>query len=267
MFTLLSLVCLDAPLVAVSWQWLFARAFHTHVDRPERVALFLSAWFIYLGDRVADSFTITWDSAMSQRQRFCLEHRGVFIVAIVLILVADCACAFLVNSRTLLLGGIVALFIMVYLAVNHLTPSVWRRVPLKEVSVGLLFALGTIIATVQWRIAFVISGAFFALLCILNCLSISVWECRLDQAQQRVSFATVCAPWMRLPELGCWSLAIAALSLLASPSMRAIALCLVSSALLLALLHRATRMTCDDRVALADLILLTPLIVLCSRSV
>ena len=42
----LSLVCLDAPIVAVAWQWLFARVFGAHLTLSLCFLLFLTAWLI-----------------------------------------------------------------------------------------------------------------------------------------------------------------------------------------------------------------------------
>jgi hypothetical protein len=38
--TWLNLVCLDAPLVAIAWQWLFARSLSIRVDLGATAALF-----------------------------------------------------------------------------------------------------------------------------------------------------------------------------------------------------------------------------------
>src|SRR5450432_2947799 len=48
----LNLACLDAPLVSVVWLCLFARTFHSSVESVNCVALFLTAWLIYLADRL-----------------------------------------------------------------------------------------------------------------------------------------------------------------------------------------------------------------------
>jgi hypothetical protein len=56
--TWLNLVCLDAPLVAASWQWLFARTFGVPVISANACALFLTAWLIYLVDRLGDSVAL-----------------------------------------------------------------------------------------------------------------------------------------------------------------------------------------------------------------
>jgi hypothetical protein len=58
-FVWLNLVCLDAPLVAVAWQWLIASSLHLAVALADSAALFLTAWGIYLADRLADYSTQT----------------------------------------------------------------------------------------------------------------------------------------------------------------------------------------------------------------
>ena len=80
--TWLSVTSLDAPLVAIVWQQMFARAAHISIAPAARVALFATAWLIYLADRLADSFTIPTGAAMSARQGFAVAHRGGLIVAI-----------------------------------------------------------------------------------------------------------------------------------------------------------------------------------------
>src|SRR3954447_26980728 len=76
--TWLNLVCLDAPLVALAWLWLFARTFHVPLQIGNAIALFLTAWLIYLGDRFADASNLKRDSHRSLRQEFCVRHREIW---------------------------------------------------------------------------------------------------------------------------------------------------------------------------------------------
>src|SRR4051812_43384418 len=68
----LNLVCLDAPLVAISWQWIFGHALHQVVPLGHRLALFFTAWLIYLADRFGDSMSLRSNQPKSLRQQFCL---------------------------------------------------------------------------------------------------------------------------------------------------------------------------------------------------
>jgi hypothetical protein len=52
-FVWLNLVCLDAPLVTISWQWIFGNALHLVVPLGHRLALFFTAWLIYLATGLA----------------------------------------------------------------------------------------------------------------------------------------------------------------------------------------------------------------------
>jgi hypothetical protein len=96
----LNLVCLDAPLVAIAWQWLFARSFGVAVGIGATLALFLTAWLIYLADRFGDSLSIDLTRSTALRQRFCLRHRRVWRAAIVCVALADCAVIFLFLTGT-----------------------------------------------------------------------------------------------------------------------------------------------------------------------
>src|SRR3954463_11220816 len=88
-FTWLNVVCLDAPIVAVVWQWLFARSFGLGVSEGGSAALFLTAWLIYLADRFGDSISLRRGAPTSLRQRFCVRHRTPWIVAVIVIGAAD----------------------------------------------------------------------------------------------------------------------------------------------------------------------------------
>ena len=75
----------------------------------------------------------------------------------------------------------------VYFAIVHFAPPAIRRIWPKEIVVGVLFALGSCLAT--WalagrgepaasRLALINPALLFAALCSLNCIAIEVWECR-----------------------------------------------------------------------------------------
>ncbi|MDQ6625922.1 MAG: hypothetical protein M3Y69_07270, partial [Verrucomicrobiota bacterium] len=143
----LNMVCLDAPLVAIAWQWLFARA----VDLPLRAAsigaLFLTAWLIYLADRLADTFKLDLSREASLRHQFCARHRRFWIALMVVLTACD---AWLLSrhldQRVMRFGGIVGASALAYFLVNYAAGRVWRWLPLKEVTIGSLFAAGTVTA-------------------------------------------------------------------------------------------------------------------------
>ncbi len=264
----LNLLCLDAPIVALSWQWLFARSFGAHLTFPLRALLFLTAWLIYLADRFADTIRLPSAVPMSLRHRFCKAHTVGWWIAIVVIFVVDTALAIrTLDLQVLLLGGTLATLCALYLFVNHSLGGRWGPFPMKEKAVGVLFAAGTTFAVVavlpSLTISFAVALALFALLCTLNCLLIAAWERELDAAQGKSSLLTgwPAAEGVFKPlglVLAGATLVIAAFWRFAAP----LWLCLAASALLLVWLNGATHLERDHRTALADLVLLTPLAVL-----
>src|SRR4051794_27765927 len=191
----LNLLCLDAPIVAVAWQWLFARTFGADLDLSLRLLLFLTAWLIYLADRFADTIRLPADCPISLRHRFCRAHMVGWWIAIVIIFFVDLALAVrTLDLQMFLLGGTLAAICALFLFVNHSLGGKWRPWPLKEKSIGILFAAGTTVGVVGELPGLTISFGFalllFAILCTFNCLSIADWERELDDAQGKGSFMT-----------------------------------------------------------------------------
>ena len=262
--TWLNLVCLDAPLVAVSWQWLFARSLDVSVPTGASAALFLTAWLIYLADRFGDSLSIDRQHATSLRQRFCLKHRRAWIVAVALVAAADLlVVSTTVAMRVVVLAAPVAAIAITYLILNQRCQALWRILPVKEITIGGLFAAGTMVALVpQLDASATLPWLMFAALCSLNCISIAVWERWLDQAQSRVSIATA------FPQVGSLVLPVlVSLGVCSGAAARnaglgqSIFVCISISATLLAVVHLLRRrVQADVRTALADLVLLSPLL-------
>jgi hypothetical protein len=262
----LNAVCLDAPLVAVTWLWLFARTFDTPVANGGSAALFLTAWLIYLADRFGDSRSVDLRRATSFRQRFCIKHRRAWLTTIAVVAFADAVViGAQLESSTLRLGAAVGVLALAYLLTNRLRASVWRCVPAKEIAIGVLFAAGVVVPIASHlSSAAVLPWVLFAALCTFNCISIAAWERWLDEAQQRVSIATA------FPRVS--GLVIPALVLLIVASSvcarnvdgaQPIYLCVGVSAALFAFTHLLRRRVQPDaRTALADLVLLTPAVLL-----
>ena len=51
-----NLLSLDAPLVAVVWQVMFARCFQVPVDTVAAALLLLTVWLVYSADRTLDAW-------------------------------------------------------------------------------------------------------------------------------------------------------------------------------------------------------------------
>jgi hypothetical protein len=264
----LNLVCLDAPLVAVAWLWLFARTFHVSVQIGNAVALFLTAWLIYLGDRFADAVSLKPNLPLSLRQDFCLRHRETWITTVALVAGFDAYVIWRTTAmQTFLVGVVVGVLALAYLVANHPLGLVWRSLPAKELAIGILFASGTVVALLPklpTTPAFAIAVVAFAALCSLNCISIASWERELDRAQRKVSIATRHPSVARQLRNLCLVLALAASAFaMALGSAAALFACMGGSALLLSWLSAPSNSLGDDqRTALADLVLLTPLLLL-----
>jgi hypothetical protein len=265
----LNLVCLDAPLVSVAWLWLFARTFHASVAPAASAALFLTAWLIYLADRLADSRSLPDDAPRSLRHEFCQKHQQSWLGALAVIAVVDAVIVWRgIGAGIAVAGGVVGALALIHLLLNHSLGGAWPPLPLKELAVGSLFASGTLVVLFPVlrpvTAVLAVSAVAFAALCTLNCITIAYWEGELDETQRKVSFAT------RFPGLGRHleklSVVLAVGSVIAVIIYREAAPifgCVILSALLLALLDFSREgIARDQRTALADLVLLTPLLAL-----
>jgi hypothetical protein len=265
----LNLFCLDAPLVAVAWLCVFARAFQATVEPSRYGALFLTAWLIYLADRLADSYSLPEDRPRSLRHHFCLNHRRTWIGVLALIAAMDAQLVWRsIDGETFVAGVVVGAVALIYLVLNYSLGGAWPPLPLKEFTIGFLFAAGTLVALSPAlrpiSSALILSAMAFAWLCTLNCISIAFWERELDETQRKVSFATRYPSLDRhlrklLSSLALISGAAAIIDREAAPILG----CVSMSSLLLALLdfYRG-KISRDQRTALADIVLLTPLLAL-----
>lgn len=260
----LNLVCLDAPLVALAWLWLFARSFHVPLQIGNAVALFLTAWLIYLGDRFADALSLKSNLPRSARQEFCLRHREIWIATVALVAGFDAYVVWrTIPAQTFFAGAVIGTMSMAYLVANHPLGLIWRSLPMKEIAIGFLFAAGTMVAllpSLPITAGLALAVVTLAALCSLNCISIAVWERELDRTQGKVSLATrhprVCGRVAKM----CAGIALLSFAFAATIRMGSLVfVCAGASALLLAWLNIAG-VSDDQRTALADLVLLTPLV-------
>jgi hypothetical protein len=224
---------------------------------------------IYLADRLVDSCALPAGAPRSLRQEFCANHRWLWLGVLAVIATADALLIWnLMTPSTLIAGAFVGALALIHLVLNYSLGGAWPPLPLKEIAVGSLFAAGTLVALIPALTLITDSLLFaapaFALVCTLNCINIAYWEKELDAAQGKVSFATRFPGF--IPHLGKLSIALALGSGVAAIVHRNAAPifgCVgVSSFLLAALDFSRERISRNERTALADLVLLTPLIAL-----
>jgi hypothetical protein len=235
-----NLLSLDAPVVAVLWQMLFARCFHSGVNSIATILLSLAVWLIYAADRVLDARD---ETARQPRHEFYRRHWRLVVPmwSAVLILAGWLAWTRLpspIFERGLLLLAAVAMYMM---AVHGLQ----REWP-KEAAVAVLFALGASLAS--WSDVHSVADAativLFCCLCWINCAAIEQWERRENT---------------RWP-VGAAALLVAAASLILVPEHRPVlGAAEAASALALLALDRGRRHLSPDALrVLADVALLSP---------
>src|SRR3954466_15589404 len=103
----LSLVCLDAPLVAIAWQEMFAKAFNSPISIAERMALFLTAWCIYLADRVVDCLSTDRSETETLRSAFCRRYLPLLLSIAAVVGIADLAVIATSIGNDILYPGVV----------------------------------------------------------------------------------------------------------------------------------------------------------------
>jgi len=239
-----NLLSLDAPVVAVLWQILFARCFQVPVDALAALLLLLTVWLIYAADRILDARR---DECHSPRHEFYRRRWPELLPVWIGVLGVTSWLAAEHLSPGLFMHGAALLSVVgMYLAMVH--SGIILRWP-KEAAVGVLFALGA--SLVAWgkvkTAADVATILLFSGLCWMNCVAIQRWEEeRLDWSPRIAAIVLGCAAggllFAHRPILGGAELASAFAFLLLS--------------------HVRRRLSADAVRVLADVALLSPLLFL-----
>jgi hypothetical protein len=173
-----NLLSLDAPLVALVWQALFARCFHADVNPLPAVLLVLSVWLIYAADRAFDAWG---ETGRLPRHEFYRRHWRVVLPIWTVVLTLASWLAWVRLPWPLFLRGLILLAgVAFYFGAVHLAPAAARRAWPKEAAVAILFALG--VSLPAWNQARspvdVLTILLFSSLCWINCIAIKQWEHR-----------------------------------------------------------------------------------------
>lgn len=262
------LASLDAPTVAVVWTLGFAWA--AGVRLPEWVLLLVAlvVWPVYVADRLLDARSDLARAELGrlrERHLFHWRHRR-WLVPLAAMAAAIAGAILLgwvpavVRARDSLLGAAaLAYFTRVHAPESPggrwQRVSRWRGMLTKELLVGLLFTAGCVLPA--WSRAQAAGGLLatpavvFALLAWLNCTLIDGWESGTTTKRRFIGLA-----------LGLAAVALAVAVLAASQPRIALLLGAASlAALLLAALDSwRSRLAPVTLRALADLVLLTPLL-------
>lgn len=174
-----NLLSLDAPLIAVVWQDVFARDFGLRLTLASRAALVFAVWLIYLTDRLLDTWNGMPAHGTARHAFYCANRIPCYLLA-------ASSALFLAFSLPMLpkpvLGGglLVSGVVLAYLVLVHFKASGLRSNWLpKEATVGLVFAVGTALAPFMRAskgVELVFPALAFGILCWLNSAAIELWE-------------------------------------------------------------------------------------------
>jgi hypothetical protein len=260
------LASLDAPTVAVVWALGFAWTLEVHLPIWLLIALALAVWVLYVADRLLDARAGQLSGCMERlraRHRFHWAHRRV--LAPMAIVAAGCAAGMVLilmpaisqQRDTVLAAAALAYLTRVHSGakLTRIAVSLQGSFPTKEISVGILFAVGCALPAVNqaafppWRLALPV--AYLAGLAWLDCCAIERWEAGRHSIFRYA--ITLCIA----------GLFAAAWVCVDQPRPAALLTAGATSAFLLALLDwQRTRLTPLALRVAADLVLLTPLALL-----
>jgi len=189
-----TVLSLDAPLVAVAWQAMLARAARVTLGGHHVFILGAAVWLAYAADRWIEGWRLDPAQILTQRHWFYRRWRWPVAVTWLIVL----AVALIVTASRLtkgeLAGGFILLTpVLVYLLSHQLIhrDHPWRAP--KELCVGLLFGAGVACFPVagSWTVLTNIAAplVLFGLLCFANCALISLWEDEVDRTHGQTSFA------------------------------------------------------------------------------
>lgn len=262
-----NLIGLDAPTVAVCWQWIFATSFGIELPFTIHLVLGLSAWCIYLADRLVDVHRTKPDNLATERHRFTGKYSGRLTIVLALAAAVDLALIIRFVPPNLVFTGCAtaALLGIYYLIRLGFAGKNGNLIP-REILCGMLFALGTTIGPHAFtddglnEFRYFLAVFIFGLVCSINCILISIWEHQADLSANDSSFAT--SRSNLIPHvstfLSCLVIISAALSFCGS-SQPFLAITLAAIALRITL-HFERHLSREMLRVISDGVLLTPLI-------
>ena len=291
-----NLLSLDAPLVAVAWVWMLARALRVeYIPTAAWWVLAAAIWCVYVLDRVLDVWMHPELREHSPRHWFHWRWRWGLIVLVLLVGGVSLYQAFYVLSRSLLTAGIVAGVLCVcYFLLSYFRST---EVPyVKNFFAGMIFAMGvgipvnasgasllvtdlndvvyafhhTGLLDAVWNVGkMMISTLFvvffqcreiwvFGLLCIMNITAIDLWERAAAEEDEEKAYSHEASLTLGLVVLAGGALLFAALYAdeFSKPFFYAI---MIGAAALQVINHYRSRFSMNALRVMADLALLIPL--------
>jgi len=171
-----NILSLDAALIAMSWQWVFSNSTGSSPGTASYLVLGLSVWLTYQADRLLDVSTRSFDRLSSSRHRFAKQNKSALWRIWWLGLFGNVSLALTaLNPQQLARGFALLAVCLLYTFLNqHLS----KRFFPKELLVAIIFASGTQVFLPQ--AADIFSILSFTIVCLANCLIISIKERAVD---------------------------------------------------------------------------------------
>jgi len=263
------LLSLDAPTVAALWTWFIARTSHVVLPPCVPAAMFVAVWLLYAADRLLDSWC--GDTALEARHYFHQRHQHRFVLAIGAGAAILAALVLKIPRLLFLTYFGLATLLLAWFAVVHSQAVVHKqpsdraeRLP-KELAVGAFFSAA--VFAPSWLAAdsahdwLLLASLGFSLLCALNCLSIYAWEHARSDLATAHSTTRLGVRLLRPLTLATLAALLAA-SVLAPADVTPMFVATAgAAALLLGLDHLHRGIDPINIRAAADLVLLTPLLI------
>jgi hypothetical protein len=261
-----TILSLDAPAVALLWQWLLARSANVTLHAHHAYILGASVWLSYAADR--------WIEGLRLREVFTARHlfyqRWRWPVAVIwlAVLISDVGIAIARLSAAEFSAGLTLLALVLTYLISHQLihrHHGWRAP--KEVCVALLLGGGVALFPLMQSPTSVrllmLPLALFMLLCFVNCVLISAWEREIDEWHGQTSIALQFRRGIAFGIAVPWVLAAfaALLAVKAGDQARSASFCALASSVSLGTVN-VLEPRLGRRLArvLADVALMTPLV-------
>ncbi len=191
-----NLLSLDAVVVGLLWQWVFALEFCGRLpSHAESGIVGLTIWLAYTADRLLDSLQLDLTLPHTARHRLHLEYRKTLVAFWVVALAIDVGLVVLFATDRQLRWGYVGIgVVLAYVAGVHFSRESRWWFP-KELQAGMVFAFG--VSLLAWSeaasddvAALLLSTLMAGFLFAANCFAVADWENDLDASQGFVSWVT-----------------------------------------------------------------------------
>ena len=180
-----NLLSIDAPLVAIAWAWMFAKAWGV-VSVPWELWVTLggTVWMIYVLDRLNDVRKSKDGADLDKRHYFHRKFRWFFFAGMVVALAWGVYSALWALSQNVLFyGGFVVFLTVCYFIISLATSGGEHTGISKNFVAGLTFAYGTAAGIHAYSPVFSFTEMLlswevilFAGLCTINMTAIDFWE-------------------------------------------------------------------------------------------